>query len=88
MANTSEPIQSFSLTNDMTPTGRSPTSDIPIEDPSVSRQHARVGKREQSYFVIRLSGSKPVWANHEAAGERRLYAGDESKSAVTFVVFL
>ncbi|MGD2127141.1 MAG: diguanylate cyclase [Desulfobacteraceae bacterium] len=63
IANGSLQGRSFHLKNDTTLIGRSPDSDIPIHDPSVSRRHARIVRSGEKYFIEDLESRNGTWVN-------------------------
>jgi len=68
----------FSLSRDGSVTiGRAPTSDITVDDPSVSRQHARVTTADGRARVLDLNSHNGVKLNgQQIAGWHPLHGGD------------
>lgn len=68
--------------------GRSAATDIPIEDPGVSRQHFRVEKRGSDYVVMDLGSTNGTFVDgRKVAGEVRLADGSVISLGKTKVVF-
>lgn len=57
--------------------GRSPSNDIPLKEPKVSRQHAAINKYNESYILIDLKSSNGVYVNGTKIDEVVLNPGDE-----------
>lgn len=67
----------FLLDSPRTSVGRHPTSDIFLDDPTVSRRHAEF-TIESGDFVVRDVGSlNGTYVNRQRIDETRLVAGDE-----------
>lgn len=67
----------FLLNADVTNAGRSPKSDIFLDDVTVSRKHCQFISREQGH-VVRDSGAlNGTYVNRERVDEAKLRAGDE-----------
>jgi hypothetical protein len=56
--------------------GRAPGNDIRIDDPSVSRRHARIDMVENGYTVVDLGAENGVFVNHQRVTEQLLADGD------------
>jgi predicted component of type VI protein secretion system len=56
--------------------GRLPDCDITLDDPSVSRQHARVSESEGTWRITDLQSTNGVKVNGERVQERQLAHGD------------
>ena len=56
--------------------GRSPASDIFLDDPAVSRRHAYVERRGDDFFVVDLRSTNGTWIGHERVTEHALWPGD------------
>lgn len=57
--------------------GRSPSNDVPLKEPKVSRQHAAINKYNESYILIDLKSSNGVYVNGTKIDEVVLNPGDE-----------
>lgn len=60
----------------MTTIGRAPGNDIRIDDPSVSRRHARIDMGKNGFTVVDLGAENGVFVNHNRITERLLADGD------------
>lgn len=68
--------------------GRASDCDVVLNDPAVSRHHARVERRGASYFLIDLGSANGVFINaHLIQGEHRLTPGDEIRLGNAHVRF-
>ena len=78
----------YPLDNPTTSIGRRPTNDIVLEDPSVSRAHAQIARREDGSFeVCDLGGKWPVRVNGRLASRHALQDGDRIEIGQTALVF-
>jgi pSer/pThr/pTyr-binding forkhead associated (FHA) protein len=57
--------------------GRDEDADIRVDEPLVSRAHARIEKRGRAYFVLDLGSTNLTKVNGEPVRERELRDGDE-----------
>ncbi|MBN1103404.1 MAG: SpoIIE family protein phosphatase [Deltaproteobacteria bacterium] len=64
----------FEIGGETTTLGRSPDNDIRIEDPSVSRRHARILRKDGGFFIEDLGSSNGTWVNG-----RLMTSGTEAK---------
>lgn len=62
---------------DNTSIGRSPSNDVAIKEPKVSRQHAAINKYNENYILIDLKSSNGVFVNGVKIDEVILHPGDE-----------
>lgn len=62
---------------DNTSIGRSPSNDVVIQEPKVSRQHAAINKYNENYILIDLKSSNGVYVNGIKIDEVILNHGDE-----------
>lgn len=62
---------------DNTSIGRSPSNDVILKDPKVSRQHAAINKYNDHYILIDLKSSNGVYVNGTKVDECVLHPGDE-----------
>jgi len=67
----------FLLNADIMTVGRDETADIRVDEPLVSRLHARIERRGEGHVVIDLGSTNYTRVNGETVGERTLAAGDE-----------
>jgi ABC-type multidrug transport system ATPase subunit len=66
----------FTLTEPTYTLGRSPENDIVINDPAVSRFHARLEKRDSSYEIVDLDSTNGLSLNGSKFDRRLLVLGD------------
>ena len=57
--------------------GRDEEADIRVDEPLVSRAHARIERRGGAYFVLDLGSTNLTKVNGEVVRERELRDGDE-----------
>jgi len=67
----------YPLDRDVLLVGRDPSADLQIDEPLVSRSHARIERRGSAYFVIDLGSTNHTRVNGVAVAERELKDGDE-----------
>ena len=67
----------FPLDRDVLLVGRDATADIHIDEPLVSRAHARIERRGARYFVIDLGSTNFTRVNGTVVSEHELKHGDE-----------
>jgi pSer/pThr/pTyr-binding forkhead associated (FHA) protein len=78
----------FPLTSAVMTVGRDETADIQVDEPLVSRLHARIERRGEDYVVLDLGSTNHTRVNGETVRERALAHGDEVKFARARCVFL
>jgi pSer/pThr/pTyr-binding forkhead associated (FHA) protein len=61
--------------------GRDEDADIRVDEPLVSRAHARIEKRAGAFFVLDLGSTNLTKVNGEPVRERELRDGDELQFA-------
>jgi two-component system cell cycle response regulator len=66
------PGQKYSLTQDSMVMGRDPAVEISLNDPNISRKHARVFQRDEKVYLADLGSSNGTFIN-----DRRLTPGEE-----------
>ena len=66
----------FALAQGAMRIGRSPSADICLEDPSVSRRHAIVVREEDTVRILDDRSLNGVWVNGERVTSRVLSDGD------------
>ena len=71
----------FALTAPVMVIGRDDSADIRVDEPLVSRAHARIERRGEAYFVLDLGSTNLTRVNGEVVGERALRDGDELRFA-------
>jgi pSer/pThr/pTyr-binding forkhead associated (FHA) protein len=78
----------FPLTADVMTVGRDETADIRVDEPLVSRLHARIERRGAEHVVIDLGSTNYTRVNGEAVGERALAPGDQVRFGRARCVYL
>jgi pSer/pThr/pTyr-binding forkhead associated (FHA) protein len=78
----------FPLTAPVMTVGRDETADITLDEPLVSRLHARIERRGEDYVVLDLGSTNHTKVNGEAVTERALNHGDEVRFARAKCTFL
>lgn len=68
--------QEYLLTDNVS-IGRSPSNDMVLKAPKVSRQHAAINKYKDQYLIIDLKSSNGVFINGRKIDEHELQEGDE-----------
>ncbi len=77
----------FLLENERTTTGRRPDSDVFLDDVTVSRNHARIERRGDSFFVQDDGSLNGTYVNGERVEETKLASGDEIQIGMFKLVF-
>lgn len=67
--------------------GRLGTCDIALNDPAVSRQHAKVRQEGEDFFIYDLAATNPVLVNKQPVTRHRLVEGDRIELGNTVLVF-
>ena len=68
--------------------GREGAADIQIDEPLVSRNHARLEKRAEAWVVLDLGSTNYTRVNGNRIGEAQLQHGDEVRFGRARCVFL
>lgn len=71
----------FPLSAPVMVVGREGDADIRVDEPLVSRAHARIERRGDAYFVLDLGSTNLTRVNGEVVAERSLRHGDEIRFA-------
>ncbi|MDO8644135.1 MAG: FHA domain-containing protein [bacterium] len=79
-------VQRFSLQGNLS-LGRSPTNDIVISEPRVSRKHALIEKRKDEFVLIDLDSSNGTFIKSKKIQEHIFKSGDEFRIAGVRFVF-
>lgn len=82
-----EPVE-FPLAAQQMTVGRDEEADIRVDEPLVSRAHARIERRGDAFFVVDLGSTNLTRVNGDAVGERQLRHGDEVRFARARCLFL
>ena len=80
--------QEFPLAAAIMVVGRDEDADIRVDEPLVSRAHARIERRGSSFVVIDLGSTNLTRVNEEVVAERELHHGDQLRFARARCVFL
>jgi pSer/pThr/pTyr-binding forkhead associated (FHA) protein len=67
--------------------GRAPTADLRIDDPSVSRLHARIEMLDDGVYVEDLGSRNGTTVNGVLSEGQRLTAGDEIRIGAASIIF-
>ena len=73
-----EPKKQWTMLKDSVVVGRDEDCDITLSNRQISRQHIRIYKENEAYYVQDLESRNGTWVNGEQLkGTRRLFDGDE-----------
>lgn len=75
------------LAGDVMTVGRDESASLLIDEPLVSRLHARIERRGERFFVCDLGSTNMTRVNGEVVGERELEDGDELRFARARCIF-
>lgn len=78
----------YPLTRDVTVVGRDESVDVRLDEPLVSRAHARIERRGDRYVVVDLGSTNLTRVNGDVVVEKELSHGDELRFARARCVFL
>jgi pSer/pThr/pTyr-binding forkhead associated (FHA) protein len=78
----------FPLEAQVTVIGRDETADIVLNEPLVSRAHARIERRGDRFFVLDIGSTNLTRVNGEIVSERELRHGDELRFGRARCVFV
>jgi pSer/pThr/pTyr-binding forkhead associated (FHA) protein len=78
----------FPLSGAVMTVGRDETADIRVDEPLVSRLHARIERRGGDYVLLDLGSTNYTRVNGERVDQRALAHGDEVRFARARCVFL
>jgi pSer/pThr/pTyr-binding forkhead associated (FHA) protein len=67
----------FLLQKDVATCGRDPSSDVFLDDVTVSRKHAEIHRREDGFFVRDVGSLNGTYVNGDSVEETKLTSGDE-----------
>jgi pSer/pThr/pTyr-binding forkhead associated (FHA) protein len=67
----------FPLDRAVSVIGRDETCDVVVDEPLVSRAHARIEKRGDRFFVLDIGSTNLTRVNGDVVVERELRHGDE-----------
>lgn len=75
------------LTGEVMTVGRDEGASLRVDEPLVSKLHARIERRGGSFFVLDLGSTNLTRVNGEVVAERELQDGDEIRFARACCVF-
>lgn len=79
-----QPAQQWSMKQDVVVVGRGEESDLVVDERQVSRQHIRIYRDGEAYFIQDLESKNGTWVNgQQLKGTRKLQDGDEILLALT-----
>jgi len=81
------PARTYSLGKPVVTLGRLPESDVVVDDPGASRQHARIANAEGEFVLTDLGSTNGTLVNDEAVHERALDDGDRITIGETVLEF-
>jgi pSer/pThr/pTyr-binding forkhead associated (FHA) protein len=67
--------------------GRDEAASLRVDEPLVSRLHARIERRGEAFFVMDLGSTNLTRVNGEVIAERELQDGDEIRFARACCIF-
>jgi pSer/pThr/pTyr-binding forkhead associated (FHA) protein len=79
---------SFTLTGEVTTIGRSDTSDVMLDDVTVSRRHAEISRTDQGWTLRDVGSLNGTYVNRERIESAVLSGGDEVQIGKYRFVFL
>jgi pSer/pThr/pTyr-binding forkhead associated (FHA) protein len=79
--------ESFTIEEDRVSIGRSPDAKVFLDDVTVSRNHARIERRGDSFFVQDDGSLNGTYVNGERVEETKLASGDEIQIGMFKLVF-
>lgn len=78
----------FWLAEGVTTVGRSPASEIFLDDVTVSRLHARISRSDDGFVVTDVSSLNGTYLNRQRIDSAALHSGDELQIGKFRLVFL
>ena len=75
------------LVDEVMTVGRDEGASLRVDEPLVSRLHARIERRGESFFVLDLGSTNLTRVNGEVVAERELKDGDQIRFARACCVF-
>jgi hypothetical protein len=82
-----KPGRAFDLAKDRVIIGRLPESDVPVNDPGVSRRHAEVRRQDGRFVLVDLGSTNGTRVNQSQIDERELEEGDRITVGRTVLEF-
>jgi uncharacterized RDD family membrane protein YckC len=80
-------LREFELTKDVITVGREATNEVVIPDPSVSRHHATIERREDGFHLIDKNSSNGTYVNGKRVSQQKLNHKDKVNFGSASVVF-
>ncbi len=80
-------LRELEITEELTTIGREATNKLVIADPSVSRQHAWVEKREDGYYLVDKNSSNGSYVNGKKIIQQKLSHNDKVQLGNAQLVF-
>jgi pSer/pThr/pTyr-binding forkhead associated (FHA) protein/uncharacterized RDD family membrane protein YckC len=80
-------LREFEITEDLITIGREATNKVVVSDPSVSRQHAWVEKREDGYYLVDKNSSNGSFVNGKKITQQKLNHNDKLQLGNAQIVF-
>ena len=77
--------RTFTVESEQITIGRSPLSDIALDDESASGRHAEVAKQGERYVLTDLKSTNGTWVNGRLVKKIPLYTGDEIQVGQTLL---
>ncbi|HJU58003.1 MAG TPA: FHA domain-containing protein [Actinomycetota bacterium] len=77
----------FMIENEVTSAGRSPQSDVFLDDITVSRKHAEIRRQGDGFYIHDLGSLNGSYVNRERVDVTKLAAGDEVQIGKFRLVF-
>ena len=78
---------SFALDRDVINLGRASDNDVVLDDPRVSRHHARIRRRGKAFYLFDLASSNGTWVNGQRFYRLLLMDGDKIRLGNSELVF-
>jgi hypothetical protein len=80
-------VRTFSLAKPVVTLGRLPESDVVVDDPGASRQHARISSANGEFVLVDLGSTNGTLVNDAAVAEHALADGDRITIGETVLEF-
>ncbi|HSP05523.1 MAG TPA: FHA domain-containing protein, partial [Acidobacteriota bacterium] len=80
-------LKEFEIQEDLTTLGREATNKLVVADPSVSRQHAWVERKEDGYYLIDKNSSNGTFINGKKVTQQKLLHNDKISLGNASLVF-
>lgn len=80
-------LKEFEIQDDLITLGREATNKLVIADPSVSRQHAWVERKEDGYYLVDKNSSNGTFINGKKVSQQKLVHNDKISLGNASIVF-